>query len=119
MTEGTTTQGVGQVRVVEGIRWVQTDRTSNGQPIWKLDLPIGTYFVLKDYGRKSAIEAFRGVRLVSGGPFTLAGRWVTIEEAMVGIAPWLKERIRQKIAEERGKIADLDRALADTAEIVA
>jgi hypothetical protein len=117
MSEETTTVGVGDRKMVAGLPWVQTDRISEGVPIWKLDLreELKTYFVLKDYGRhdRDESEAFSGVRLVSGGPFTSAGRWFTIDEAMEGVAPYIKALLRERIEDARAEIKQIEDAIAE------
>jgi len=122
MSEETTTVGVGDRKVVAGIPWVQTDRVSEGVPIWKLDLreELKTYFVLKDYGNhdKPESEIWSGIRLVSGGPFRDAGRWLTVDEAMEGVAPYIKALLKERIDEARAEIKQIEDAIAE-AEAVA
>lgn len=98
MPEQVITEGVGDTRIVAGLTWRQTSRAENGVPIWQLDLP-GTHWVLKDYGPGATIEAFSGVRLVSGGPVVGAGKWASIDEAMRGAAPYLREDLTRRAAD--------------------
>lgn len=118
MSEQTITEGVGARVVVEGLPWVQTARASQGVPIWKLDLPAGGYWVLKDYGRHSLTSAFTGVRLVSGGPVVAAGKWDTIPEAMVAVADWLRVQIRADLERRKLGIEASAAAVAATEEAI-
>lgn len=102
MSETEATTGVGDTLTVAGLPWVQTDRASNGHPIWQLDLP-GTRWVVKDYGPGTG--PFTGWRLVSGGP-TREGPWLTALEAMTSAAPALLPRLLADAARLRQESFD-------------
>lgn len=79
--------------VHRGLTWVKESRPDarfeDERVIWRLDWPVHTRFVLKNYGESrrnpehySGEDPFSGVRLVSGGPFTSVGKWSTFWQAM-------------------------------------
>lgn len=78
-----------------------------------------TYFCLKNYGGKPG-PGFRGWKLVSGGPYDEAGSYATLEEAVVGVTPWLvayyNRLAAQKVEEARQLIGVLEQVTAVTAE---
>ena len=96
-------------RNVQGFTWEKTDRESNGQPIWKLIWPVKCSFVLKDYGPSllGPDHPFRGICLVSGGPFSSAGRYETMEEAMVGVVPYLTMTLNKEARDTRALLRRL------------
>jgi hypothetical protein len=84
--------------------WERADHDEH--ECWVLVRPLDlhmTFFVLKDYGnsRYCGSDSFSGWRVVSGGPFTNAGKWSSREEAMQGVVPWLTEWYEREIAERR------------------
>lgn len=102
---------------VLGLTWRQSGLASEGTPIWDLVLPaeIGLRLCLKDYGRfaDGPDSPFSGIRLVGGGPFSGAGHYASIPEAMEGVASFVREMLSDKLDRERAKAAALTAAIEE------
>lgn len=97
--------------------WVKEDASKREykEEVWALKRITDhqTYFVLKNYGGKPNDEsAFSGWRLVSGGPFTSAGGWDNLQDAVHEVTPfligYLNEQASRKLAEAKQVIKELE-----------
>jgi hypothetical protein len=93
--------------------WKRDDRS--GDECWDLVQPEGarlTHWAVKNYGGKpNDRSGFSGWRLVSGGPFCTVGGWTSREEAMLGVIPWLMERLRSDLKDKLDECARMKAAL--------
>jgi hypothetical protein len=91
-------------------------RDLGGEERWiLLNWPLGTHWCVKNYGGTPNEESgFSGWRLVSGGPFCIAGGWTAREDAMRGVIPFMRKMLEDEIEGARAKVVAIETALRDS-----
>lgn len=106
---------MGEIRKYSCFTWERQEDQS-GCEVWRLssvkDIEGFTQFALKNYGGEpNDKSAFSGWRIVSGGPFTAAGGWTNIEDALTDVTPWLVDRYRKEAEMLKAKLGRLIAAI--------
>lgn len=87
--------------------WVLRSHNEDGE-IWDLSFDDGLRnhvpaFCIKNYGGEPG-PGFAGWKLVSGGPYDEAGSYHTAEDAMHGVAEWLRRKLAADVEVSLGAI---------------